>query len=206
MEWAHRKFVAVSLVGSELPTKVVEGIERVLVVKAFLVFAVAAFHLAIVTRRIRPDKLVADPQLLQCRFKKSWLVPGCRKPVGKLQTIIGLNALYRNSLPGKFQNNLLEKICGRIGALLWISAQNAVAGKLVNSSVLIQPQFWVCDTLSGYYLHVDLDSLAGMRHLFIRLGCILLCLLALGDHSVTLHDPVQTFHTPVVTSFSESAP
>ena len=60
MEWAHRKFVAVSLVGSELPTKVVEGIERVLVVKAFLIFAVAAFHLAVMTRGVRTNQLVAD--------------------------------------------------------------------------------------------------------------------------------------------------
>ena len=43
MERAHRKFVAVSLVGSELPTKVVERIEGMPVVKAFLVFPVAAF-------------------------------------------------------------------------------------------------------------------------------------------------------------------
>lgn len=206
MERTHGKLVAASLVGSQLPTKVVEGVEGMLVIESLLVFTVAAFYLAVMTWRIRPDKLMSDPQLLQRRFKKSWLVSGCRKPVGKFQTIIGLNALHRNALPGKFQNNLLQKICGRKGALLWISAQNAIAGKLINSGVLIQPQFWVCDTFSGYYLNVDLDPLAGMRHLFIRLGCILLRLLALGHHSFTLHDPVQTFHTPAVTPFSESTP
>ena len=60
MEGTHRKFVAFSLVGSELPTKVVKGIEGVFVVKAFLVFAVAAFHLTVMTRRIRTNQLVAD--------------------------------------------------------------------------------------------------------------------------------------------------
>ena len=60
MEGTHRKFVAVSLVGSELPTKVIEEIEGVFVVKAFLVFAVTAFHLTVMTRSVRTDELVTD--------------------------------------------------------------------------------------------------------------------------------------------------
>ena len=59
-EGTHRKLVAVSLVGSELPTKVVEGVEGMLVVKAFLVFPVAAFDLAVMARRIRANQFVAD--------------------------------------------------------------------------------------------------------------------------------------------------
>ena len=60
MEGAHRQLVAVSLVGSELPTKVGEGVERVLAVEAFLVFTVAAFHLAIVAWCVRADQFMAD--------------------------------------------------------------------------------------------------------------------------------------------------
>ena len=48
------------MVGSELPTKVGEGVERVLVVEAFLVFAVAAFDFAIMAGCVRTDQLVAD--------------------------------------------------------------------------------------------------------------------------------------------------
>ena len=59
-EGTHRKLVAVSFVGSELPTKVVERVEGMLVVKAFLVFPVAAFHLAVMTGRVRADQLVPD--------------------------------------------------------------------------------------------------------------------------------------------------
>ena len=59
-EGTHRKFVAVSLVGSELPTKVVERVEGMLIVKAFLVLPVAAFHLAVMAGRVRPDQLVSD--------------------------------------------------------------------------------------------------------------------------------------------------
>ena len=60
MEWAHRKFVAVSLVGSELSTKVVEREEGMLVVETLLVFPVTAFDLAVVAGRVRADELVAD--------------------------------------------------------------------------------------------------------------------------------------------------
>ena len=60
MEWTHRKLVAVSLVGSELATKVVERIEGMLVVKAFLVFPVAAFYLAVVARGVRTDQFVTN--------------------------------------------------------------------------------------------------------------------------------------------------
>ena len=56
----QRKSVTVSLVGSELPTKVGEGEEGMLVVKTLLVFAVAAFHLSVMPGRIRPDQLVPD--------------------------------------------------------------------------------------------------------------------------------------------------
>ncbi len=59
-EGTHRKFVAVSLVGSELPAKVIERIEGMLVVDAFLVFPVAAFHLAVVAGCVRTDQLVPD--------------------------------------------------------------------------------------------------------------------------------------------------
>ena len=54
--------VAVPLVGSELPTKVVKRVEGMLVVEAFLVFAVAAFDLAIVPRREDLDELVLYSQ------------------------------------------------------------------------------------------------------------------------------------------------
>ena len=60
MKGTHRKFVAVSLVGSELPTKVIERVEGMLVVEAFLVFPVTAFHLAVMAGCVRPDQLVPD--------------------------------------------------------------------------------------------------------------------------------------------------
>ena len=56
----HGEIVTAILVGSELPTKIGERIEGVGVVEAFLVFTVAAFHLAVMPWCVRPDKLVAN--------------------------------------------------------------------------------------------------------------------------------------------------
>ena len=60
MERSHWKIVAVSLLGSELPSKIGEGKEGVGVVKTFLILPVAAFNLAVVTRSIRTDEFVTD--------------------------------------------------------------------------------------------------------------------------------------------------
>ncbi len=110
MKGAHRKFVAVSLVGSELPTKVVERVEGVLIVETFLVFPMAAFHLAVVAWGVRTDQFVADAQLPQSIFKKSRSVAVGREPVGELQSIIGLNTFHLNAFSGEFQNDLFQEI------------------------------------------------------------------------------------------------
>ncbi len=51
LQGSHRSAVAASLVPSELGTKVFEGVEAVGGVETFLVFAVTAFDLAVVTWR-----------------------------------------------------------------------------------------------------------------------------------------------------------
>ena len=45
----------------ELLGKVIQGIKAVAGVKTFLVLSVAAFHLSVVTGRVRTDKLMLDP-------------------------------------------------------------------------------------------------------------------------------------------------
>ena len=59
----HGSGVACTLVGSELPTKVGEGIETADSVEAFLVFAMTAFDLTVVAGRVRADELVMNAQL-----------------------------------------------------------------------------------------------------------------------------------------------
>lgn len=70
---------------SELFGKVVQREKAVVVVEAFLVLAVAAFHLAVVTRCIGADELVADSQIGGCFLKQGGVVLFAREEaVGEL--------------------------------------------------------------------------------------------------------------------------
>ena len=55
---------------SELGTKVGEGVEAADAVETVLVFAVAAFDLAVVARGVRADEFVADTEVRGCFLKK----------------------------------------------------------------------------------------------------------------------------------------
>ena len=54
----------------ELRSKVLEGIEHSLAVKAFLIFSVAPFHLAVVSGGVWFDTLVLDSEPLQSLLKQ----------------------------------------------------------------------------------------------------------------------------------------
>ena len=66
----HGEIVTAILVGSELPTKIGERIEGMGIVEAFLVFTVAAFHLAVMPWGVRSNELVTNPRAGQRRFKQ----------------------------------------------------------------------------------------------------------------------------------------
>ena len=54
---------------SKLLFKISKGIKAVGRVETFLVFPVAALNLAVMPRRVRPDELVADAELLRCHLE-----------------------------------------------------------------------------------------------------------------------------------------
>ena len=62
-ERPHGKVVGAAVMDSKLFCKVIQGKEGMAGVEAFLVFPVAALHLAVVPGRIGTDQLVADPQI-----------------------------------------------------------------------------------------------------------------------------------------------
>ena len=108
---AHGKAVAAILVGSELPTKIGERVEGMGVVETFLVFAVAAFHLAVVPWGVRADQLVTDAFAGQRCFKQSRNIAlAVREAVGKLKAVVCLNALDLNPLPFVPKDSTLGKI------------------------------------------------------------------------------------------------
>ena len=114
------------MVHSELCTKIGEGSEAVGIVKAPLVFTVTALYFAVMPWGIRADKLVPDIELLCRLFKERWNVPfAVGEAVGKLKPVIGLDTLYRHPTPFEPGNGLLQKVCGGIGTLFWVSTKIA---------------------------------------------------------------------------------
>ena len=66
---AHGTGVGTTLVCSELHTKVVAGPEAVGIIKTLLIFAVTAFDLAVVARRVRLNELVSNASFGGSTFK-----------------------------------------------------------------------------------------------------------------------------------------
>lgn len=69
MERPHWKVVGTAVMGSELLFKVCKGLKAVGRIEAFLVFAVAPLHFAVMPRRVRSDKLVPDAKFSRRCFK-----------------------------------------------------------------------------------------------------------------------------------------
>ncbi len=101
LERPHREVVGTAVVNGKLFSEIVQGEERVRIIKAFLVFAVAAFHLAIVSGSVRTNQFVADPQLGGGLFEKGLQISfTVGKTVGKLKAVVGLNTFNMDSFAG----------------------------------------------------------------------------------------------------------
>ena len=70
-ERSHGKVVGAAVVDRKLLCKVVQRIERVAGIEAFLVLTVAALHLTVVPRGIRANQLMPDAQLSSRPLKQS---------------------------------------------------------------------------------------------------------------------------------------
>ena len=98
---SHGKVVGATVVNGELLGKVIDGIKGVGIVEAFLIFAVAAFDLAVVSGSIGTYELVSNAELSGGVLKESGNIPfGVGKAVGKLKAIVGLDALDVNAPAG----------------------------------------------------------------------------------------------------------
>lgn len=87
---------------SKLGLKVSQGVEGVAGIKALLVLPVAALDLAVVSRRVRTDELVANVQIAGSFLKKSWNIPlAVGKTVGKLKTVVRLDTLHTDPPAGE---------------------------------------------------------------------------------------------------------
>ena len=168
VERPHGEIIILPLPDSELPGEVIEGIESMAGVEFFIVFSVAAFHLAIMPRCKGADLLVPDAELGQCFLKE------CQRPflavshfVGKLKSVVCLDTL--NGIRELFYH-MLDKLGGRIGALLLEGFQIPKAAVLINESILIIlfSRRIPNQTYTWNIFHIYLNSLSGILHLLIR--------------------------------------
>ena len=107
----------------ELHTKIGKREEAVRVVETLLILPVAAFHLAVVMRRIRADD---DHKACSGQLKVGWQIfLAVGKAIGKRKSVIRLHALYLYAAAFEPRRHLLQKISVRIGALLRICSRTA---------------------------------------------------------------------------------
>ena len=68
---------------------------------------------------------------------------GIRKAIGKLKTVVSLNALNMDAAPSIPGVGFLQEVCGRIGRLFWISSKETKPCELVYGGILEQTQLWI---------------------------------------------------------------
>ena len=123
---------------SELPGEVIQGVKTVAGIEALLILAVTTLHFTVVAWSIGADELVADTQLCGGGLKQSREIPlAVGKTVGELKSIVSLDTFHADTSAGVPLEQLFQKIGGGTGGLLRVGSQEAQAGKLVNSSVLV---------------------------------------------------------------------
>ena len=121
---SHGNVVGTAVVGSELFGEILKRIERVAGIKPFLVFPVAAFHLTVVTRRIRSDQLMPNAQFDGRFFKQGRKIASAvGETIGKFKAIVRLDAFYLDPMAGIPGGQPVKEICRRPGRLFRISAE-----------------------------------------------------------------------------------
>ena len=102
---------------SELFVKISQREESMYRIKAFPVFPVAAFDLAIMSGRVRTDQFMLDAQLGGGFLKKGLAIPfTVGKTVRKFKTVVGLDTFHTDPLVGIPLHQPLQKVSGGGGA------------------------------------------------------------------------------------------
>ena len=159
---------------SKLSFEVLERKETMGCIEFFIVLAMASLYFSIVPWCVGLDQLVTNIKLLQGFFKERWLgIFSTNQPICEFAAVISLHAFDG---VGETLHTMLNKQCGRIGAVFRESLQIAKTGVFINEGVLVPlcRFFLPYDTDSGNKFHIDLHPLAGIGHLFIGLWRVFL--------------------------------
>lgn len=203
----RRTVVGASLVGSELPGKVGEGVEAVRVIEELLIFTMAALDLAVVARRIRTNQLVPDAKVGRRGLKeRGFCFVSPREAVRKLETVVRLDAFDAHPFPGKNAHDLFQEIGRGIRRLCRISPQDVIAGVFINGGVLEQAKVGIGDASPWNNLDVDLDAFSGMGHLLVGFDLVRPFSRLGRKHSFPAHDAIQALNGAGITAFPHPIP
>ena len=104
-------------------------------IEFLIVLAMASLYFSIVPWCVGLDQLVTNIKLLQGFFKERWLgIFSANQPICEFAAII---CLHTFDGVGKTLHTMLNKQCGRIGAVFWESLQIAKPGVFINEGVLV---------------------------------------------------------------------
>ena len=191
----------------KLLCEIVQRIECVAGIEAFLVLTVAALHLTVVPRGIRANQLMPDAQLSSRPLKQSrQLALPAGEAVGKLGTVVRLDTLHLDPTTRIPRGQSAQEISRRIGGLLRIGGEEAQARELVDGGVLEQPKLRIRDALARHDLHIHLHALSGTGHLLVRLGFVCIFRLFGRKQPHFTHDTEQTLRVAGVATLPQTVP
>ena len=102
-------------------------------IEFLIVLAMASLYFSIVPWCVGLDQLVTNIKLLQVFFKERWLgIFSADQPICEFAAII---CLHTFDGVGKTLHTMLNKQCGRIGAVFWESLQIAKPGVFINTAI-----------------------------------------------------------------------
>lgn len=175
-------------------------------IEPFIVFPMAAFHFPVMSGRIRPDQLVADAVAFQMYLKEGRLISVGSKAVGKLWSVVCLNAF--NGKRERF-HQMFHEHGGGISAVFLKGLHEPPSGVLVNGGILekvFTNNLAVDEAGRGDEFHINLNTLSGTHHLLIGLRDIFRVRRMYSHDPLSFEEPVQSGDGAGVSALGEFDP
>ena len=191
----------------KLLCEIVQRIECVAGIEAFLVLTVAALHLTVVPRSIRANQLMPDAQLSSRPLKqRRQLALPAGEAVGKLETVVRLDTLHFYASAGVPRPQPAQEVRRGIGGLLRVGRQETQPRELVDGGVLEQAKLRIRDTAAGNDLDIHLHTLAGIGYLLVRLWLVRIFGLVGRKQAHFAHNAEQALRTAGVAALPQTVP
>ncbi len=116
---------------------------------------------------------MSDTQSGSRLFKPRWdvfLAGG--KSVSEFKSVVRLDTFHRYTASFEVCKHFLQKVGRGVSTLFLVGSEIPQPAEFVNGGILIQSQFGIGNTGSGYNLYIDLYPLSRILHLFIGFGLV----------------------------------